>query len=94
LDVISRGTAAMYVTLCSIMDPCSHIIILITASAGHQGSTGLGWYRSKEVTFVCLRITLYFDLPAEITKPVVQLWAVLSHKNTNITGRICGTFYL
>jgi hypothetical protein len=58
LDVISRSTAATYVTACSNVDPSSHITFIpITASAGHQGSTDSGWYSSQEDTFVCVKIT-------------------------------------
>jgi hypothetical protein len=32
---------------------------------------------------MCVRIILNCDLRTEITKPVMQLWAVHSHKNTN-----------
>jgi hypothetical protein len=33
-----------------------------------------------------MRIARNCDLPTKIAKPVMQLWAVHSHKNTNKTG--------
>jgi hypothetical protein len=90
--VISPGTAATYVTVGSNVDPRSHITSVL--STAFHSIADLGWYSSQQVILMCVGITLHCDLPAEMTKPLMQLWGVHSHKNTNIAGRICGTFYL
>jgi hypothetical protein len=72
--MVNQCTAAIYVTVGSNVDPCSHVISLLNmTSDGHQDIADLGWYNSQEGIFMCVKVTLHCDLPIEMTKPEMQL---------------------
>jgi hypothetical protein len=80
--MMSRDTAAMYVATCFTVEPSSPATYKpSTASSGHQGCPDGGWYSSQEVTFMYVRITLHFDLPAEMMEGTCTLWIqLMSHQ--------------